>query len=76
METEMTMRDLAGDPLIAMMMRADGIGQDELSSLLQTVARQEVERLQQRLRQVSADEFYTRLDKALEMRLRAARRLT
>jgi hypothetical protein len=76
METEMTMRDLAGDPLIAMMMRADGIGQDELSSLLQTVARQEVERLQQRLRQASADEFYTRLDKALETRLRAARRLT
>jgi hypothetical protein len=73
MDTELTMQDLTGDPLIAMMMRADGVEQNELSVLLQSVTHQEVERLQQRLRQARADEFYTRLDHALEARLKAAR---
>jgi hypothetical protein len=75
METELTMRDLAGDPLIALMMRADGIGEDELSMLMRSVARQEVERLQQRLRQASAAAFYKRLDKALDGRMADMRRL-
>ncbi|WP_137130245.1 hypothetical protein [Rhizobium sp. FY34] len=74
MDTELTMRDLTGDPLIAMMMRADGVAQQELTGLLHRVARQEVERLQTRLRQARADEFYSRLDTAREARVRAARR--
>jgi hypothetical protein len=65
MEPELTLNDLASDPLIALLMKADGVHDAELASLLNQTARVEVERLKTRLLQANADAFYHRLDAAL-----------
>ncbi len=62
MDTELRVTELASDPLIGMLMRADGVDHDQLSELLVRTARVQVAHLQDRIRQARAEEFYSRLD--------------
>lgn len=62
MDTELSISQLANDPLIGLLMRADGVDQDQLSELLGRTARLQVAHLQDRIRQARAEEFYSRLD--------------
>ncbi|MCY1669301.1 hypothetical protein [Rhizobium sp. SL86] len=62
MDTELSITELANDPLIGLLMRADGVDQEQLSELLGRTARLQVAHLQDRIRQARAEEFYSRLD--------------
>ncbi|MCO5730352.1 hypothetical protein [Rhizobium sp. SSA_523] len=62
MKCELTMTELASDPLIAMVMRADGVDHEALADLMSRTARLQVEHLQQQISQARADDFYARLD--------------
>lgn len=64
MDTELSITELANDPLIALLMRADGVDEKELSALIGHTARLQVAHLQDRIRQARAEDFYTRLDLA------------
>ncbi|MGE6740673.1 hypothetical protein ACQKGC_10385 [Allorhizobium pseudoryzae] len=68
MDAELSVMELANDPLIGMLMRADGVGQDQLSELLCQAARRQVAHLQDRIRQARAEDFYNRLDLAYQVR--------
>ena len=46
MDYELTLKELAADPLILMVMRADGVAEDTLQDLMKQVAASEVSRLQ------------------------------
>ncbi len=63
MDQEMTVQDVMGDPLIAMLMQADGIKHEELDQLLRGTAKAQVEKLQSQLRTARASEFYGNLEK-------------
>lgn len=62
METDLTISEVAADPLIAMMIEADGVSIEDLKVLLHTTAKIEVERLRLRLHERQAADFYERLD--------------
>jgi serine kinase of HPr protein (carbohydrate metabolism regulator) len=62
METDLTISEVAADPLIAMMIEADGVSIEDLKMLLQTTAKLEVERLRVHLHERHAADFYERLD--------------
>lgn len=62
METDLTVSEVAADPLIAMLIEADGVSVEDLTVLLHTTAKVEVARLQLRLHENQATHFYERLD--------------
>ncbi|MBP2548980.1 RNA binding exosome subunit [Neorhizobium galegae] len=62
MEPDLTIAEVAADPLIAMMIEADGVSVEDLKTLLHQTARVEVERLRVRLHERQASHFYARLD--------------
>ncbi len=62
MNNELTIHELASDPLIAMVMRADGVGEQDLADLISRVAQGQVKRLQLQINRARANDFYTRLD--------------
>ncbi|MDO1582517.1 hypothetical protein [Rhizobium oryzicola] len=63
MDQEMTVQDLMHDPLIAMLMQADGIRHEDLDQLLRGTAEAQVEHLQSQIRTARASEFYGNLEK-------------
>ena len=74
MDRELTLKELAADPLILMVMRADGVAEDSLQDLMKQVAESEISRLQLSLHKSRADEFYARLDESLKQNAPSARR--
>ena len=74
MEHELTLKELAADPLILMVMRADGVAEDSLQDLMKQVAESEISRLQLQMHKTRADEFYARLDESLAQTAKSLRR--
>ena len=74
MEHELTLKELAADPLILMVMRADGVAEDSLQDLMKQVAESEIIRLQLQMHKTRADEFYARLDESLAHTAKSLRR--
>lgn len=72
MESDLTLNDMTADPLIALLMKADGVEIEDLEALLATARRAEVERLELHLRRQRAEDFYRRLDLSLTDSSRAA----
>lgn len=75
MDRELTLKELAADPLILMIMRADGVAQDKLEQLMKEVADGEISRLQLSLNKSRADEFYARLDDSLMQNSKARQKI-
>lgn len=65
MYSELTLKELASDPMILMVMRADGVAEETLEQLMKQVTEGEISRLQLSLNKSRADEFYARLDQSL-----------
>lgn len=62
MEREMTFQDLTTDPLVVMLMRADGVALEDLQNLKHMAAQREVSKLQCQLQKSRAEDFYSRLN--------------
>lgn len=73
MSRELTLKELAADPLILMIMRADGVSDDALEQLMKQAADNDVSRLELSLKKSRADEFYARLDESLSQKIKASR---
>lgn len=64
MEREMTFQDLTTDPLIVMLMRADGVALEDLQNLKQMAEQRELSHLKCSLQKSRANDFYNRLEAA------------
>ncbi|MBT9371086.1 hypothetical protein [Rhizobium sp. CSW-27] len=73
MEGDLTLNDMTADPLIALLMKADGVESRDLEALLAATRRAEVERLELHLRRQRAEDFYRRLDLSLAASSRPAK---
>ncbi|TRL32262.1 hypothetical protein [Rhizobium straminoryzae] len=65
MESDLSINDVKADPLIALLMQADGVRIEDLEILLKATTQAQVERLETRIREQRAREFYQRLDLSL-----------
>ncbi|MFD1747028.1 hypothetical protein ACFSE1_16250 [Rhizobium helianthi] len=65
MEQEMTFQELTSDPLIALLMQADGVAVQDLDELRKHTAERELAELQTHIRKSHADDFYRRLDQSM-----------
>lgn len=76
MEREMTYQELKSDPLIALLMQADGVALEDLDELRRRATERKLMELQTALQKSHADDFYRRLDQSLVARHMARKALT
>ncbi|MGW9233017.1 hypothetical protein ACWGPT_19345 [Pseudorhizobium sp. NPDC055634] len=61
MKTDLTMTEALSDPLIGLMLEADGMDKAEFAALLDKVAREQLNRTMSTLQERQANVFYSRL---------------
>lgn len=61
MATDLTVTEVLSDPLIGLMLEADGMDKATFADLLDRVAREQLHQKMSSLQQRRADMFYTRL---------------
>ncbi len=61
MATDLTVAEVLSDPLIGLMLEADGMDKAAFADLLDRVAREQLHQKMSKLQERRADMFYTRL---------------
>ena len=64
MSNDLTISEAVADPLIGLMVKADGLDPDAFAELLGRAAREQIQQKMSQLREEQATDFYARLSAA------------